>query len=152
MNVDETDRRILRVLQTHPKLPINEVAVMAGLSHTPCWRRMKRLEKEGVILGRALLIDPVSLGLHATVFAQLKVGKHDEATLEQLEAAVLSHPEIVECFSMTGDSDYLIRVLIGNIEQYERFLKKVLLHLPGVSAVNSSFALKTLKLTNEIPI
>lgn len=129
-----------------------ELAEVVGLSQTPCWRRLKRLESSGVIARRAVLLDPRQLGYAMDVFAHVRIGKHDEATLEAFEAEVRSYPEIVECFSMTGESDYVMRVLARSIEDYERFLKKRLLHLPGVAAVNSGFALKAIKLTTDVPI
>ncbi|WP_144098586.1 Lrp/AsnC family transcriptional regulator [Croceicoccus sediminis] len=150
--MDNTDRRILRALQAHPDLPIAELAEKAGLSHTPCWRRLKKLEESGVISGRAVLLDPKSLGLVINVFANLRLNQHDEETLDALEQAVHDHPEILEGFSMSGSSDYVLRVVAKSVEDYEHFLKKVLLHLPGVSSINSSFALKTIKMTTVLPV
>lgn len=150
--MDETDRRILRVVQADPDLPVVEIARRAGLSHTPCWRRLKKMEADGVIVGRALVLDAKQLGLTVNVFAALRLRQHDEETLEALEAAACGHPEIVECFSMSGESDYIVRVVARSIDDYERFLKKVLLHLPGVSSVNSSFALKCIKTTTALPV
>jgi Lrp/AsnC family transcriptional regulator len=129
-----------------------ELAEEVGLSQTPCWRRLKALEGEGFIARRAVLLDARKLGFAVDVFAQVKIGRHDEATLDAFEEAVRQHPEIVECFSMTGESDYVMRIVARSIEDYERFLKKVLLHLPGVAAVNSSFALKPVKVTTDLPI
>jgi Lrp/AsnC family transcriptional regulator len=150
--MDETDLRILRALQTYPDVPVAELAVKAGLSHTPCWRRLKRLEADGVIAGRAVLLDAKQLGLTVNVFANLRLKQHDEDTLDAFEREVCNHAEILECFSMSGDSDYILRVVVRSIEDYEYFLKKVLLHLPGVSSVNSSFALKSVKMATSLPI
>jgi len=150
--MDETDRRILRVYQANPDLSVVELAAKVGLSQTPCWRRLKRLETDGVIAGRAVLLDAKSLGLTVNVFANLRLKQHDEDTLEALEREVWHHPEIVECFSMSGESDYILRVVARSIEDYEHFLKKVLLHLPGVSSVNSSFALKSVKMATILPV
>ena len=150
--MDAMDRKILRVLQRRPDLPMTELAAQVGLSHTPCWRRIKKLEAEGVIHGRALILDPRRVGFGVNVFAQLHFARQDEATLEAFETEVAAHPQIVECFSMSGESDYLLRVVAQSIEDYEQFLKKVVLHLPGVSTVNSSFSLKTVKLTTDLPV
>jgi len=150
--LDHFDRKILATLQVQPSITMSELADTVGLSQTPCWRRMKQMENAGAIAGRAVLLDPQLLGYPINVFAHLRIGKHDEDALEAFEADVRSHPEIVECFSMSGESDYMMRILARSIEDYERFLKKVLLHLPGVSSVNSSFALKTVKLTTDIPV
>jgi Lrp/AsnC family transcriptional regulator len=150
--VDAIDRKILTLMQAHPDLSVLELSERVGLSHSPCWRRLKRLEADGVIRERAVLLDAAALGLTVNVFAHLKLRQHDEATLEALESAARGRPEIVECFSMSGESDYILRIVIGNIGDYERFLKKVLLHLPGVASVNSSFALKCVKLTTQLPV
>ena len=150
--LDETDRKILRAMQANPQIAMAELADKVSLSHTPVWRRVKRLEDEGVIAGRALLLDSEQLGYPITVFAHVKIKSHDEASLDAFEEAVQQHPEIVECFTMGGDSDYVLRILARSVRGYERFLKKTLLHLPHVAAMNSSFALKTVKLTMDVPV
>ncbi|MGA8708920.1 MAG: Lrp/AsnC family transcriptional regulator [Steroidobacteraceae bacterium] len=150
--MDDLDRKILRLIQSEPDLPIQTLAQRVGLSHTPCWRRLKNLEADGVILGRPCLLDQDAVGLPVTVFAHVKLKQHDEVTLETLEQAVADCPEIVECFSISGSSDYVCRIVVESIARYEQFLKKTLLHLPGVSEVNSEFALKRVKLTTRLPI
>lgn len=150
--MDEIDRRLLRLLQEHPELPITELADKAGLSHTPCWRRVKNLERDGVIARRAILLDPRRLGYSVDVIAHLRISGHDEDTLEMLERAVISRPEILQCFSISGESDYILRIVSRSIADYELFMKKVLLHLPGVASVNSSFALKIVKSTTNLPV
>jgi Lrp/AsnC family transcriptional regulator len=150
--MDELDRKILRLIQAEPDLPIQTLAQRVGLSHTPCWRRLKKLEVDGVIVGRPCLLDQDAVGLPVTVFAHVKLKQHDELTLETLEQAVADCPEIVECFSISGSSDYVCRIVVESIARYEQFLKKTLLHLPGVSEVNSEFALKRVKLTTRLPI
>lgn len=152
MKLDEVDRRILRAWQANPAAPVTELAAQVGLSHTPCWRRMRKLEEAGVIRGRALLLEPDKVDLGVNVFAHLRLKLHDEKTVEGLEEAARTCPEIVECFSMSGESDFLLRVVVRSIGDYERFLKKTLLHFPGVASVNSSFALKCVKLTTDLPV
>lgn len=139
-------------MQSDPTASIAALADAVGLSQTPCWRRLKRMETDGIIIGRALLLDERKIGLGVDVFAHIRLKMHDEATLNELESAVMSHPQIVECFSMSGESDYLMRVIAASIDDYERFLKKTLLHLPGVASVNSSFALQRIKLTTALPL
>jgi Lrp/AsnC family transcriptional regulator len=151
-HMDDTDRKILRRLQANPLLTMVELAEQVGLSHTPCWRRVKRLEAEGIIAGRALLLDPKKLGFPISVYAELTIKSHNAATIEAFEEEVSRHPEIVECFSMSGDSDFLMRIVVRSVEDYEAFLKRVLLQLPGVGAVNSRFALKPVKLTQDLPL
>lgn len=150
--IDAFDRKILRCLQDEPQLSMVEVAERVGLSHTPCWRRVRRMEEAGLILGRSFLLDAAALGYPVSVFAHIKIRNHEESVLEAFEAAVRGHAEIVECFAMSGDSDYVLRVLASSIEDYERFLRKTLLHLPGVGAINSNFALKPIKVTTAVPV
>jgi len=133
-------------------MSVVDIAAHVGLSHTPCWRRIKKLEEMGAIRGKVVLLDAQLLGLTVDVFAQLKLKQHDEETLNRFETAVRDRSEIVECFSMSGDSDYLIRIVIDSIASYETFLKKVLLHLPGVGSINSNFALGCVKMTTNLPI
>jgi Lrp/AsnC family transcriptional regulator len=148
--MDEMDKKILRELQAHPEISTEQVSKRVGLSHTPCWRRIKKLEADGVILERAVLLNPQKLNLKLTVFANIKLKQHDRATLEALESATQKCPEIVECFSLTGDCDYILRVLIAGVAEYEQFLKGTILNLPGVASANSSVALKQVKLTTQI--
>lgn len=150
--MDEMDLKILRTLQKHPDLPVAELAEQVGLSHTPCWRRLKRLQSSGVIARNAVILNPKRLGLEAVVFASIRLKQHDEATLDAFETAVRNRPQIVECYSMSGDSDYQLRIVVANIEAYHDFLKKTLLHLPAVASVNSHFALNMVKLTTDLPI
>lgn len=150
--LDEFDRKILRALQSEPDLTMADLARHVGLSHTPCWRRVKRLEAEGVIVGRALLLDPEKVGYPISVYAEIRIGSHDAATLDAFERTVRDVPQIVECFSMSGKSDYLMRVVAASVGDYERFLKSTILPLPGVASVNSSFALKMVKLASGPPI
>ncbi|MEV4933995.1 Lrp/AsnC family transcriptional regulator [Sphingobium sp. LMA1-1-1.1] len=150
--MDRLDRKILSALQQFPEMSVVDIASHVGLSHTPCWRRIKKLEEMGAIRGKVVLLDAQLLGLTVDVFAQLKLKQHDEETLNRFETAVRDRSEIVECFSMSGDSDYLIRIVIDSIASYETFLKKVLLHLPGVGSINSNFALGCVKMTTNLPI
>lgn len=150
--MDKIDLRILSTLQERPDLSTSEIADIVGLSNTPCWRRVKKLEADGVIAGRAVLLDAKALGLTVNVFADIRLKLHDEQTLLDFEAEVAKQPEIVECFSVSGESDFILRVVTRSIEAYESFLKKVLLHLPGVAAVNSRFALSCVKMTTALPI
>ena len=150
--MDDIDLRILRQLQANPDIPLAELAPLAGLSPTPCWRRLKKLEQQGVIVGHAVILDPVAMNLSVNVFAHLKLTDHREETLEALENAVSKLPEIIECFSMSGESDYMLRIVATSIEAYERYLKRTLSHLPGVSSINSRFALKCVKDTRVLPL
>lgn len=151
-SLDSFDWKILAALQADPVITIGALAERIGLSQTPCWRRLKALEQQGYIARRAVILDAHKLGFTVDVIAHVRLGRHDEETLDAFEEEVRRHPQVVECFSMSGESDYLMRIVGRSIEEYERFLKKVLLHLPGVAAVNSSFSLKTVKVTTDLPI
>lgn len=140
------------MLQEDADITVSALAERIGLSQTPCWRRLKALEQNGFIARRAVILDAKRLGFVVDVFAQVRLSHHDGDTLDQFEAAVRSHPAVVSCFSMSGESDYLMRILCRSIEDYDQFLKKTLLHLPGVASVNSSFSLKTVKQTTDLPI
>ena len=150
--MDDIDLKLLRTIQSKPDLAVADLARLAGLSQTPAWRRLKRLQDEGYISGRAVLLDAGKLGLTVNVFAYIRLKHHDEETLESLEREVQNRAEIVECFSMSGDSDYVLRIMVRSVGDYEEFLKRVLLHLPGVAYINSSFSLNQIKLTTKIPL
>lgn len=150
--MDRTDLKILDTLQRVPGISNADLGEKVGLSNVPCWRRLKRLEEAGAILERAVILDPKIMGLGVSVFAEVRLRQHDEDTLESFENEVRDRPEIVECFSMSGQQDYILRILVRDVEQYEVLLKKVLLHLPAVASINSSFALKKIKLTTQIPL
>jgi len=150
--LDKTDLKILRRLQSAPDISVTKLAEEVGLSHTPCWRRLKRLERDGIILSRVTILNGPYLGFKVNVLASLRLRVHDEETLEEFERAANSCPQIVECFSVCGDSDYVLRVIVRGIDEYESFLKKVLLHLPGVASVTSIPALKSVKVTTMLPL
>ena len=150
--MDGIDRKILRILQEDADIAMADLAKRVGLSHTPCWRRVKQLEKSGVIRERVVILDPHVMGLNVNVLANIRLKAHDEDTLIAFGRAARERPEIVECFIMGGESDYAVRIVVGSIEDYEALLKKVLLHFPGVASVNSHFALKCVKNTTRLPL
>lgn len=152
IELDEYDLRILRALQEDASLSMAELGEKVGLSHTPCWRRIKRLESEGVILGRVTLLNPKILNLGVTVHAYVIIKSHDEESLNAFESAVQGIDEIVECYSTSGDKDYLLKVVVDSVDHYEHFLKQRLVHLPNVASVNSTFALKQVKYTTRLPL
>lgn len=150
--LDDYDRRILRALQANANYSMAELGNLVGLSHTPCWRRIKRLEQEGFIGARVTLLNPAKLSLGVTVHAYIIIKSHDEDSLNAFENAVQDVQEIVECYSTSGDKDYVLRVVAKNVDDYERLLKKTIVHLPNVASVNSTFALKQVKYTTELPL
>ncbi len=151
-NLDNHDKKILVVLQDNADLSMADLGDKVGLSHTPCWRRVKRLEEEGYIKRRVTLLSPDKLQLNVSVHAYIIIKRHDEESLLAFESAVQEVPEIVECYSTTGDKDYLLRMVVSTVDDYESLLKKRLVHLPNVASVNSVFALKQVKYTTALPL
>ncbi|BCD98981.1 Lrp/AsnC family transcriptional regulator [Marinagarivorans cellulosilyticus] len=150
--LDKFDRLILKALQENADYSMNEIGERVGLSHTPCWRRVKRLEQDGYIKKRVTLLDANTLNLSVSVHAYLTIKSHDESSLNAFEEAVLKVPQVVECYSTTGDKDYLLRIIVSTVDAYEKLLKKTLVHLPNVASINSTFALKQVKYTTELPL
>ena len=129
-----------------------ELAEASGVSASPCWRRVRELERTGVISRYVTLIDPSSVGLPVSVFIQVSLEKQVETALEDFERVVLERPEVMECYLMTGDADYLLRVVVADLEAYERFLMDYLTRIPAVANIRSSFALKQVKYRTALPL
>ena len=146
------DRRILAVLQENARVTNVELAESSGVSASPCWRRVRELERTGVISRYVTLVDPSSVGLPVSVFIQVSLEKQVETALEDFERVVLERPEVMECYLMTGDADYLLRVVVANLEAYERFLMDHLTRIPTVANIRSSFALKQVKYRTALPL
>ena len=143
--MDAIDKKTLRTLSRQGRLTNAELAEQVGLSPSPCWTRVKRLEQGGVIKGYAALLDQAALGLPDTVFIEVMMERHDEAQLQRFEAAVKDIPEILECHLVTGEYDYVIKAAVGGTAGYERLLRDRLYRLPGVRHTRTSFALRSLK-------
>lgn len=150
--LDEVDVRILDQLQRDAKLTNVELASRVHLSPSPCLARVRRLERSGLIGGYVALLDPRRVGLAVSVFIQVRLEKQVERALEVFEAAMREHPEVMECYLMTGDSDYLIRVVVPDVPALERFIVDSLARIPGVANIRSSFALKQVKYQTALPI
>jgi Lrp/AsnC family transcriptional regulator len=150
--LDAADLRILRLLQNNADLSMQEIADKVGLSHKPCWRRYNRLKQKGVIEAKVAIVNAKKIGKNVSAICNVVLDRHTESALLAFEKAVLACPEIVECFAMTGAKSYTLRIATSTIEDFERFLKKKLLHLPGVATVDTNFAINTVKLTTALPI
>lgn len=150
--LDAADRRILRALQRDGRLPVVALAEQVGLSATPCQRRVKRLEEEGVIAGYAARLDPARLGLPLQAFVLVALESHAEEIVERFHAALAERPEVLAAYAMSGEMDYLLHVLAADLEAYGEFALKALLRLPGVKETRSSFVLATLKPRGEVPV
>ncbi len=149
--MDDTDRKILRAIQEDASLSLAQIADRVGLSPTPCWKRIQKMEKAGIILKRVALLDPASVGSGVTVFVSVRTGEHSRDWLERFASTVSSMPEVVEFYRMAGDVDYMLRVVVADIAAYDRFYKKLIeeLHL---SDVTSRFAMETIKYTTAVPV
>jgi Lrp/AsnC family transcriptional regulator len=152
IRLDPIDLRILDVLQTRGDLSTAEVAKRVGLSQSPCWRRIRRLESLGIIEGRVAILDAGRLGFEVTAFASIKLSEHGRRALPEFEQAIADLPEVVESHAMTGDVDYLLRVVTRDIRSYERLLRDALLNLPTVREVHSQIALSRVKSTTRLPL
>ena len=151
-DLDAIDRRILDRLQENGRVSNVELANDVGISSSPCWRRVRELEKRGVISGYVALVDAAAVGLPVSVFVQVTLERQIEAALETFEAAVRERPEVMECYLMTGDADYLLRVVVSDLPTYEAFLKDHLTRIPGIANIKSSFALNQVKYRTSLPL
>ncbi len=151
-DLDAIDRRILARLQENGRVSNVELANDVGISSSPCWRRVRELEKRGVISGYVALVDAAAVGLPVSVFVQVTLERQIEAALETFEAAVKERPEVMECYLMTGDADYLLRVVVSDLPTYEAFLKDHLTRIPGIANIKSSFALNQVKYRTSLPL
>ena len=150
--LDEIDRKILRELQANARISNAQLADRVGLSAAPCLRRVSALEDSGVIRRHVTLLDPAAVSLAVTVFVQITLDLQLENRLDAFEKAILRRPEVMECYLMTGDSDYLLRVVVPDVAAYERFLKDSLTRIEAVAGIKSSFALKQVKYSTALPI
>ncbi len=142
---------ILAQLQRDASTPVSDIAESVGLSQTPCWRRIKKLEEEGVVARRVALIDPDAAGLKLTAFVAVRAARHDEAWLSKFTAHVRAIPEIVELHRMSGDVDYLMKVVCPDMASFDRIYKR-LISGAEFSDVSSTFSMETLKATTELPL
>jgi Lrp/AsnC family transcriptional regulator len=150
--LDPYERKILRVLQDDASLSTAAVAEAVGLSASPCWRRIDRLEREGFIKRRVAIVERRKVGLNAQIFAQVKLNAHGRANLDEFAAAIRTFPEVLECHVLMGSVDFMLRVVAADIEAYERFFFEKLSRLPGVQEINSTVALSEIKSTTALPL
>jgi Lrp/AsnC family transcriptional regulator len=149
--MDGTDLKILAILQQDASVSVADIAGRVGLSQTPCWRRIQRLEEQGVIRKRVALLDPDSIGLGLTVFVEIETGDHSKAWLDRFAASVLEMPEVMEVHRMAGDVDYLLRVAVANMSAYDDFYRRLIAGLP-MKNVTSRFAMELVKGTTAYPL
>ncbi|MBI6852980.1 Lrp/AsnC family transcriptional regulator [Pseudomonas cichorii] len=150
--LDRTDISILNTLQQDAGITNADLGRSVNLSPTPCFNRVKAMEEAGLIKGQVTLLDPQVLGLHLNVFIHVSLEKQVENALRLFEQAVADRPEVMECYLMTGDADYLLRILVANIQDLERFILDHLSKIPGVANIRSSFALKQVLYKTALPL
>jgi len=152
IDLDQTDRRILGLLQTKAGINATEIGERIGLSQSACWRRIQRLRDEGVIKDQPAVLDREKVGLSTMVFAHVKLTSHGRSNLTDFADAVREYPEVLDCYVVLGNVDFLLRIVAEDIKDYERFMYEKLSQLPGVQEVNSSIALSEIKHTTVLPI
>ena len=149
--MDAIDKKILACLQEDATLPVGEIAERVGLSSTPCWRRIRNLEESGVIQSRVVLLNPEKLNLGVTVFVGVKTSQHSYDWLERFAAALSEINEVVEFYRMSGDIDYMLRIVVPDIAGYDAVYKR-LIQSADLSDVSSSFAMERIKFTTALPL
>ncbi len=150
--LDATDRAILRMIQRDAALSLAEIAKEVGLTPTPCWKRIRRMEQEGVIIGRVVLLDPERVGLGVSVFVAIETGDHSAGWIEAFAGTVAKMPQIVECWRLGGDVDYLLRVVVPDMAAFDAFYRRLTAEVPSLRKVTSRFAMERVKSTTALPI
>ena len=149
--MDKLDRRILRILQEDSTIAVADLAKKVGLSTTPCWRRIQKLEEEGVIRKRVALLDPVKINAKVTVFVSIRTNSHSIEWLKRFSEVIGDFPEVVEFYRMSGDVDYMLRVVVPDIAAYDAFYQRLISKIE-IRDVSSAFAMEQIKYTTEMPL
>jgi Lrp/AsnC family transcriptional regulator len=151
MALDKIDRKILALLQKDATTPVAEIGRKVGLSTTPCWRRIQKMEEDGVIKGRVAVLDPAKINAGVTVFVSVRTNEHNDAWMRKFSAVVEDFTEVVEFYRMSGDVDYLLRVVVPDIQSYDAVYKK-LIRVADLQDVSSAFAMEQIKYTTALPV
>ncbi|MEM7360048.1 MAG: Lrp/AsnC family transcriptional regulator [Pseudomonadota bacterium] len=152
IELDSIDKEIISILQSDSTKSIQFIAEQVGLSNNPCWRRIKRLEDEGLIERRVAIINPRVIGLGTTAFVSIKIDQHEGGWLEKFATCVEQIPEIVECHRMAGEVDYLLKIIVRDLEHYDRVYRRMINDIPGLSDVSSTFSMEQLKHRTAIDV
>ncbi len=152
MQLDAIDRKILALLQEDGRMSLAALADKVGLSPSPCLRRVRLMEKAGIIARYVAVLSQLDVGLPVSVFVSIKLESQREEALTKFGRAIARWPEVLECYLMTGPRDYLLRVVVADLSAYEQFLKQKLTRLDGIASIESSFALEQVKYTNVLPV
>lgn len=149
--IDRIDRRILSILQEDCTIPVAEIGRRVGLSTTPCWRRIQKMEEDGIITGRVALLDPKKVNVKVTAFVAITTSQHTEDWLRKFADVISEFPEVVEFYRMAGQVDYLLRVAVPDIEAYDAFYKRLIAKI-DISDVSTTFAMEQIKSTTQLPL
>lgn len=149
--MDSKDRQILQELQANGRLTNQELSERVNLSPSPCLRRLRLLEEQGVITGYAALVDQKAWGLPVTVFIRIKLERHGDEAVQAFERAIIEMPKVMDCWLMTGRSDYLLRVIAADLDDYEHFVRRDLQRVPGIASIDTSFAYGRVKQAQVLP-
>jgi Lrp/AsnC family transcriptional regulator len=152
VSIDQTDRKILDLLQNEPGINASAIGERIGLSQSACWRRIQRLREEGVFKDHPVILDREKVGLTTMVFAHVKLTSHGRSNLSKFAEAVRSYPEVMECYVLLGNVDFLLRIVAEDIKAYERFFFEELSQLPGIQEVTSSIVLSDIKHSTALPV
>ena len=151
IKLDSMDWAILRVLQRDSSLPVHAIGEVVGLSTNPCWRRIKRMEDAGIIRDRVALLDPKKIGLGTTVFVAIRTNRHDPEWLAAFSEGIAAIEEITECHRMAGDIDYMLKLRVADIADYDRIYQRLIAKVPGLADVTSTFSMEEMKSTTALP-
>ncbi|MDX3909754.1 MAG: Lrp/AsnC family transcriptional regulator [Sphingobium sp.] len=150
--LDAMDRKILTLMQKDASLTVAQIAESVGLSQSPCWRRIQRMRKEGIILGQVTLLDRQSVGLNAQIFAQVRLNGKGRENIEEFSRAIQGFDEVLDCYVTLGATDFILRIVASDINAYERFFFDKLSRVPGIQEINSMVALSEIKSTTALPL
>lgn len=150
--LDHIDRAILRLIQRDAALSLAEIAAEVGLTPTPCWKRIRRMEAAGVITARVALVDPAKVGLGLSIFVAIETGDHSAPWIDAFATTVARMPEIVDCWRLGGDVDYLLRVVVPDMAAFDAFYRRLTAEVPSLRKVTSRFAMERVKSTTALPL
>ena len=150
--LDPIDRAILRLIQRDAALSLADIAAEVGLTATPCWKRIRRMEQTGVIIGRVALLDPAKVGLGLSIFVAIETGDHSAPWIQTFADSVEKMPEVVDCWRLGGDVDYLLRVVVPDMAAFDGFYRRLTAEVPSLRKVTSRFAMERVKNTTALPL
>lgn len=152
IKLSKTDIKILQLLQRDAGLSTTDIAERVGLSQSPCWRRINRLEKAGIIKRKVAVLDHDKLGMEVVVFCAISLSEHGRQNLEDFERVIVTYPEVLECYTVAGQMDFMLKILTRNIHHYEAFIRNHLMTLPMIRETHSTVAITEIKDTTELPL